>query len=243
MDVTILEDLGLTPAEIKIYMALLELGSSTAGPVLEKSGLQNSVVHRALNTLIEKSLINYVLEGKRKVYQATDPENFFNFIEEKKRRFEQILPKLKEKQMFAKEKKKATIYHGKRGITEIYNSMINSSKKGDEYNTFGGGRPCEDLMGSSWWMNIHRKRISMKLKSRQVFDKSVYDLGNKIDKLSLSKVRFLSRDFEQFQETVIVGNKVAINVFTNEPYGFLIEDKTVAEGYRKHFEILWEKGK
>ncbi len=54
MDVTILEDLGLTTAEIKVYIALLELGNSTAGPLVEKSGLQNSVVHRTLHSLIQK---------------------------------------------------------------------------------------------------------------------------------------------------------------------------------------------
>lgn len=45
MDTQILEDIGLTNAEIKVYIALLELGTSTAGPIIEKTGLQNSVVH------------------------------------------------------------------------------------------------------------------------------------------------------------------------------------------------------
>ena len=147
MDITILEDLGLTHAEIKVYVTLLELGSSTAGSILEKSDLQNSVVHRALNTLIEKGLINYILEGKRKIYQATDPENFFNFIEDKKKRFEQLLPELKKKQTFAKKEEKATIYKGIRGIKEVYSIMITTKAK--EYNTFGGGYPCEELMGSA----------------------------------------------------------------------------------------------
>ena len=92
MDITILEDLGLTNAEIKVYLALLELGNSTAGPIREKSGLQNSVIHRSLNSLINKGLINYVLESKRKIYQATNPENFLNFIDDKKKRFELIPP-------------------------------------------------------------------------------------------------------------------------------------------------------
>ena len=39
MDTKILEDLGFTNAEIKVYLALLELGSATAGPIIEKSGL------------------------------------------------------------------------------------------------------------------------------------------------------------------------------------------------------------
>jgi len=72
MDTQILEDIGLTNSEIKTYMALLELGSSTAGTILEKSRLQNSVLHRALNTLIGKGIVTYILEGKKKVYQATE---------------------------------------------------------------------------------------------------------------------------------------------------------------------------
>ena len=241
MDTAILEDLGLTQAEIKVYMALLELGSSTAGRILEKSGLQNSVVHRALNTLIEKSLINFVMEGKRKIYQATDPEHFFNFIDYKKKRFEHILPELKKKQKLSTKKENATVYKGIRGIKEVYSIMIAS--KGKEYNTFGGGFPCVDLMGETWWKNLHLRRVDKKLKARQVFDETVRKQGDEYNKEKLSKIRFLSKEFYQAQETVIVGNKVALAVFTEHPYAFLIEDKVVADGYRKHFELLWKMAK
>ena len=175
MDITILEDLGLTQAEIKVYMTLLELGTSTAGPVLDKSRLQNSVIHRALNSLIEKGLINYVLEGKRKLYQATDPENFYQFIDEKKRRFSEILPELKKKGNVLKKKEIASIYKGIRGIKEVYTIMINA--QGKEYNTFGGGSPCVDKMGEDWWLNLHERRIANNLPSRQVFDESVEKSG------------------------------------------------------------------
>ena len=241
MDISVLEDLGLTQAEIKVYITLLELGNSTAGPILDKSGLQNSVVHRALNALIEKSLINFIKEGKRKVYQATDPENFYNYIDEKKRNFDLILPELKKKQKFSKEKEKATIYKGKRGINEIYNIMINT--KGKEYNTFGGGEDVANFMGLTWWRNLHAKRRANKLPSRQVFDETVRPLGKEITDMPFTKIRFLAKEFAQFQETVIVGDLVAINIFTENPYGILIKDKAVADGYRKQFEILWKKAK
>lgn len=241
MDTSILEDLGLTQAEIKVYIALLELGNSSAGNILEKSGLQNSVVHRALNSLIQKSLINYVKEGKRKIYQATDPENFFTYMEEKKRRFNEILPQLKKAQSTQKEREKATIYKGLRGLKEVYNIMINA--KGKEYNTFGGGSPCENLPGSTWWLNLHRRRIANKLPARQVFDETVRKIGTKINKLPLTHVKFVSKEYAQFQETVIVGDYMSINVFTKNPYSFLIQDKVVADGYRKQFEILWKTAK
>tara|TARA_Y100000310_G_C20607984_1_gene776531 strand:- start:1186 stop:1350 length:165 start_codon:yes stop_codon:yes gene_type:complete len=53
----------------------------------------------------------------------------------------------------------------------------------------------------------------------------------------------LSSKFAQFQETVIVGDIVAINVFSEDGYGFLIEDNQVADGYRKYFELLWKEAK
>jgi len=240
MDIEILEDLGLTASEIKTYITLLELGSSSAGKILEKSGLQNSVVHRALNSLIEKGLVNFILEGRIKIYQATDPEHFRQFIDNKKQRFEQILPELKKKQSLAKETSQATIYKGKRGITEIYYKMI--SLKG-EYLTFGGGEPCVEKMGLTWWNNLHKKRVANKLPSRQLFDESVKPQAGQILKNPMTKVRFLSKEFAQFQETVIVGDYVAINVFTENPYGILIKDSSVARGYKKYFEMLWKLAK
>lgn len=242
MDTSILENLGLTQAEIKTYITLLELGTSTAGKILEKSGLQNSVLHRALNSLIEKGLISFILEGKRKIYQATDPENFHTFIEDKKRRFDEILPELKNKQLFAKQTTSATVYRGKRGITELYNTLLNSG--GKEYNTFGGGtRVTHDVMGETWWKNLHTKRIAKKIPCRQVFDETIRKFGNELNKRPFTSIKFLSREFEQLQETVIIGDHVGISIFTENLYGILIKDKAAAEGYRKQFEILWKIAK
>jgi|SRR3989344_3450319 len=241
MDLEILEDLGLTISETKTYITLLELGSSTAGHILEKSGLQNSVVHRALNSLIEKGLINYVLEGKRKIYQATDPEYFNQFIENKRIRFQEILPELKKRQLLAKKEELATIYKGKKGLQEVYYKLVNSKAK--EYITFGGGEKVAEFMGLTWWINLHTKRVANKLPSRQIFDKTVRTQGKDILKKKITNVRFLPHEFAQFQETVIVGDYVAINVFTENAYSFLIKDQKVAEGYMKYFELLWKISK
>ncbi|MFQ5621311.1 MAG: helix-turn-helix domain-containing protein [Candidatus Nanoarchaeia archaeon] len=81
MNPNVLEHLGLTPGESKVYLALLQLGPSSAGPIIEKSGLQNSVVHLCLNTLKDKGLISYVRKGRARIYQAADPENFLLLLE------------------------------------------------------------------------------------------------------------------------------------------------------------------
>ena len=92
MDITPLEDLGLTNAEIKVYLTLLETGQTKVGAIIKKSDLQSSVVHNSINKLQDKGLISYIKKGKIKHYKATDPKNFMDFIEEKKKNFQQILP-------------------------------------------------------------------------------------------------------------------------------------------------------
>lgn len=239
MDTQILEDIGLTNSEIKAYLALLALGSSTAGSILEKSGLQNSVLHRALHTLIEKGIITYILDGKKKVYQATNPEHFIQFIEDKKKRFEQFLPELRNIQLFAKQKTRAEIFKGKRGINELYTNLLNGG--GKEYNTFGGGSQVTyNVMGETWWKNLHSKRIDKKIPSRQVFDATLKNYAKKLNKLPLTKIKLLPREFEQLQETIIIGDFVGIVIFSENLYGILIKDIDVANGYRKQFELLWK---
>jgi HTH-type transcriptional regulator, sugar sensing transcriptional regulator len=244
VDVSILEDIGLTQSEIKTYLTLLELGTSSAGKILEKSGIQNSVLHRALNSLSEKGLINFILDGKKKVYQATNPENFHNYIEDKRKRFDEILPELKARQSFAKNTENATIYKGKRGITEVYNTLVNSKAK--EYLTFGGGEQCLNLMGDAWWSNVHRKRLANKMPARQVWDVTVAKFStHDFMQTKMTHIRFLPQEFAHFQETAIVGDYVAITLFTDNPYSILIKDKVVADGYKKFFELMWKisKGK
>ena len=239
-ETAILENLGLTRGEIKTYLCVLEFGSSAAGPIIDKTGLQHSVVYRALRSLIEKGLINHVLRGKRRIYQSTEPEHLLEYLEDKKKQLKEILPVLKARQQHQR-KESATIYTGVRGVTEVYTIMTNSS--GEEYLTFGGGKECEQRMGASWWLNVHAKRIASKMPSRQVFDETVREIAKDILKNPRTQVKFISEEFASFQETVIVGDKVAISVFTPNPYSLLIEDKYVAESYKKHFELLWKTAK
>ena len=62
-----LVDAGLTNAEARVYLALLELGSTTAGPVIKKAGLHRGTTYQVLQRLLEKghqSLLADLLKPK-----------------------------------------------------------------------------------------------------------------------------------------------------------------------------------
>lgn len=241
MDKSILEDLGLSQSEIKSYVALLELGTSSAGVIIEKSMLQHSVVHRALNTLIEKGLVSFIYQGKHRIYTATEPEYFLKFIDNKRKRFETILPELKQKQNIEKKQTKTSMYKGKKGIAEVYSQLTSLS---GELLTFGGSKETTDFMGLTWWKGMHNTRVANGVPCRHIASDEVLPYIESFLKKKLTSMKFLPQEtFGQYQETAIIHDYVAISVFADEGYSILIHNAAVADGYRKNFEMLWKIAK
>lgn len=239
MDTTILSDLGLTGAEIKVFLSLLELGSSTAGKVVEKSGLQNAVVHRAFHSLAEKGLLTYVKEGKIKQYQSIEPKLLLSFIDEKKEKLQRLLPELELKRKLAKKKPQATLFQGTRGVKELIHLMLET--KARYYISYGGPQKAHNLFGDFFWEAFHKKRIRKKIKADLLFHSSLKWWSRQLNKYKLTTVKTTRRGFEELTETVICGDRVAIIMYLDKPFGFLIEEEAAARSYRKFFEILWKQ--
>lgn len=239
METEILEDIGLTRAEIKVFIALLEVGPSTAGKVVEKSGLQNAVVHRAFHSLTEKGLITYITEGKIKRYQTIEPKQLLHFLEEKKARLEKILPELEAKRKQMHQTPQAQVYSGVRGVRELITGMIDTHAK--EYYAYGGPQKAHDLLGDFFWENFHRKRVKKKIQAKLLFHSSLQWWANTLNrKFRFTKVRTTTTEFEELTETIICGNRVAIIIYLEKPFGFLIEEPRAAASYKRFFVLMWK---
>ena len=120
MDANVLEKIGLTKNEITLYIALLELGTTTTGPLTKKSELHSSRVYESLNKLIEKGLVNFVLKANRKYFSAADPDTILDILEKEKREITAILPQLKAIKKQKPLEEKAAIYEGYKGVKSVY---------------------------------------------------------------------------------------------------------------------------
>jgi len=238
MDTSILEDIGLTGAEIKVFLALLEAGSSNAGKIVEKSGLQNAVVHRAFHSLAEKGLITYVFEGRIKKYQAIEPKLLLSFLDEKKARLEKILPELEAKRKLAKEKPKAAIFEGIRGVKELLNLILETDSK--NYCSYGGSRKANEILGDFFWDIFHKKRIEKGISAKLLFHSSLIRWADHLNKYKLTKIKTTEKNFEELTETVICGGRVGIIIWLDKPFGVLIEESAAANSYKRFFELMWK---
>ncbi len=128
----ILNEIGLSDTEVKLYLALLELGPSKAGAILKKTGLQNSVVHLTLGRLIERGFIAYVQKGRIKHYQAVDPQNILRILDEKREQFKLLLPSLIALR-HSPEELSAEIFEGLGGFKAMLYDLIEEGQPGDEF--------------------------------------------------------------------------------------------------------------
>jgi len=235
METTILEDLGFTNAEIKIYLSLLELGESTAGPILDKSGLQNSVVHMTLHKLLEKGLISYVIKGKTKHYRATNPKNILKIIDEKKTQFQNILPELLSKQK-TDEPQTVEIYEGFKGFKSMIQEFIKGAKKGDEYLFFSiYTKNLEDLDPVyNFYKEFDKERAKL-----GIITKGLAPIEIKEKFKGRKKIKFVR--FPIPTNISIFKDKVILTPWEDKQVSFLISSRQLAENYRSYFYSIYNK--
>ncbi len=236
MDITTLQDIGLTQAEIKVYLATLELGTSTAGPILDKTGLQNSVVHMTLHKLIEKGLVSFVKEGKRNHYQAANPQHLVDMIEHKKERVEQLLPELLLMQRQASAKPEVKAFRGINGIKELLLELLEAG--GKEHLTIGSSEKSL-MMTTPWWESYHRKRMRKGIKAKIVFNESLRSWKAE-GRYGMVKLRYTDEGFEPLTETIIRNDKVGIIIWSDKPLGMIIHQQEAADSYKAYFEKVWD---
>lgn len=239
METSALKNLGLTGTEIKVFLALLELENATAGSIIESSGLQNAVVHRAINSLKDKEFVTYIFEGKRKHYQTIAPRKLLDYMEEKKSELKKIIPELEAKSRLAGKKPKASMFQGMKGVRELINSIIEGNAK--EYFSYGGSKKSNEALGDYFWEGFHRRRIEKKIKAKLLFHLSLKKWGKQLKKLKNTEIRYTEQEFEELTETIICGSKVGIILYLEKPYGFVIEEQGAAASYKRFFSLLWQQ--
>ena len=234
MDTSILTDLGLSKGEITIYIALLSLGTTKVGSIIEKSSMASSAVHNALHALINKGLVSYSKKGKISFYHSAPPKYLGKFIEQKKTRFLEILPELEEKEKKQNEKQEAEIFEGIKGLTTMLNLFIEDLKKGEEFLFFATDIPNLNKEVQEFFEKYDFKRKEKDLNVKGLAPLEMKPLFENRKEL---KVRYPK--FPIPKSIGIVRDRIEITCWQDKPIGYLIRSREVADSYRQLFYEIW----
>ncbi len=243
-----LKKIGLTDGEIKVYLALLELGSSTTWNITKKSRISGSKVYEVLERLSNKGLASSLNKNGVKYFEASSPEKIISYLEEKeselkeeKTEIKKIIPDLILKQKNSS-KSDVKVFTGFEGLKTAEEDILNSLKKGEEWLSMGLSDQPESW--EIYFNKKHEERAKKGIVHKHLLNEKYKSLYHKRKHLVFTDFRFLSREMEMPTSIEIYKNKVCVMILTpKNPLAIIIENKETADSFRKYFNLLWKSAK
>ncbi|MBI5064854.1 hypothetical protein HZA97_01335 [Candidatus Woesearchaeota archaeon] len=226
----VLENLGFSPNEIKVYLTLNDHGSAKAGKVSKLAKIDRSSCYNSLKGLTEKGLVSYVMIGKVKWFQAAGPRRLLDYLKEQESDVQEILPELHMRHKAAKVEGQVRLFKGIKGIKSILLDIIRTGQ--DNYVFGSEGQLSERI--PEFAAQLGRLKKENNLKTKMLIRKGRKELDDKTTEYKYLPVEASTT------VTNIYGRKIAILVWTDEPEGIIIENESAAKAYKSYFDFMWK---
>ncbi len=241
----VLERLGLSPNEAKVYLSLLKSGPTSIRQVANSAKINRGTTYEALKSLTAGGLVSFKVIGSRSKYSAESPEKIELMIDEKRKELSmlkseasKLMPGLLAFAKASADQPKVRFYEGDEGVTNILQDVLV---------TAGRLRPKEYYVYSSRSLRQYLYRQFPNFTGRRIKEgifARVIGVGTGGDPAELSERKILEDSDDEISSSynIIYGNKVALISLSSDltPYGVVIEEPGVAAMQRLLFNKLWD---
>lgn len=246
----ILEEIGLTQNERKVYLALNGLGQSTVGPIVDRAQITNSKIYVILEKLVAKGLVSHSQINGVRHFKTADASRLLDFLEEKRKRIEgeerlvrEIMPKLLAQQKGTEKRTEVEVFEGFSGLRSAREHQLLLMKKGAELLVLGASK-FSTSQYEHYWENFHMRRIEKGIRCRYLmYDDSRASEGKKREKWKLTAVRYIKNPPQHPIRVDIAGGRVSIAIDAVTPFVISVKNQDVSDSFRAYFEALWVQAK
>ena len=241
----IYEAMDLTKGEQKVYAALIELKSSTTGPIYHHSKVSQSKVYEILRRLKDKGLACYIIKGDVTYWQPADPQLYLakvardlENIKQKKEVLEKELPNLLKNKTFAHEE--VTVFEDFNGFKNALLSFQDSFSKNDELLVFNSPRNIPQ----PYLAFLHQytiERVKRRIPARVIYGKDMKEFASTLHGTALTKLAFA--DIVTPSTIGISPDRVILMIWSQKPKFIILLGKEIAKSYRIFFESFWKIAK
>jgi sugar-specific transcriptional regulator TrmB len=239
MKSTPLEEMGLTRNESKIYLTLLQYGSSTAGEITNKTGIHRRSVYDSLERLLEKGLVSHILKENRKFFQPTNPNHLIEMLRRREEDVLNILPELQSMYQHS-EKEEIVVLKGREGARAVYEDIL---KTGKDYYAIATGK-IPEIVGPKTYEKYIQERVEKGIHLHTIYEESMR--GSMQARRPNARCRFMPKGFVSPINVVQYGDKLEIIVWSYDPATpliILIKNRKIAEAFKSYFNMLWKTAK
>lgn len=232
----ILKHFGLSEKEAQVYLALLELGESTAPAISKKAGVKHPTTYVILDELRKKGLLTEIPKKSKSLYTAKSPEVLLAARKEANEEIRQAMPEILALYNAKAEKPKVRFYQGEAEMLSLYKEIFSEN---EIWFIASIGSIPETLMP-----HIHRhiQRASIhKTRIREIQnDDPVSQDFRKRYESEFYQIKTAPKDFALPTDNALYGNKIAIFSYKSDSMAVVIESEDVVKTYRSLFEMAWQ---
>lgn len=240
MNTETLKELGLTNNEITVYLTLLQTGSVSVNTIAERSGLHRQAVYDALDRLLEKGFVSFVIQQNKKHFQAINPEKIIEILHQKELKFRSLLPELIMLTTLPREDTFVEVIKGREVIRTVYRDIIKTflQKSGEILISGVDERKFMNEDPIALQQHITRLR-KLKCTERVLLKEG----DTKVVQGKQTTYRWVPTQYFHATPMMVYGHKLTIIILGTPNYAIMIENKDLADAYRKQFNLLWKVAK
>lgn len=249
MNIENLEKLGLTKGESKVYLTMLKIGKSSIGNIIKISGVSHSKIYDILERLGQKGLISTITEKGKKHFEAKNPNNLNNFLNDKeeeikkeKKLLKSILPGLQDIFNDTGYIQNTEVLLGYKGIKTFLEMILNEVNKDDIYYILGVPKKTDYFSEGyfkEWYDKIEKKGVTCKI----LYNPEMLELAKKRKKSKKRIIKIMPTGSDTTSGINIINDWVAIHIFGENPACIVIKNREVAKTYKNYFNIIWNSSK
>ena len=235
----LLETLGLSGAEVAVYLATLELGQGHIQDISRKSGVKRTSIYNFIDQLKERQLLTEIKKGKRKLYLASDPRSLIDQSRSRTTSLERLIPQLLAVSNSVHNKPRVSFYEGVDGMKEVYAMTLRDKQTIYSWEDFDRMFAMLGNFFNTYPVERTKKKIPFRSIIRDT--KFARDFVATNNERLMRDSRFISSE-EFGTEINIFGKKVAFFSLRKDfPFGVVIEDEGIAKTLMVAWTELWNR--
>jgi sugar-specific transcriptional regulator TrmB len=247
MNLELLKEIGLTDGEIKVYIALFQLGSTSTGALIKESQVHASKVYPILDRLIEKGLVSFVKEGKKTIYTANPATTIISYLDklqsnivDQKKSAEKLIEELTQLKNINSEKSETTVFKGSKGLKNAYNIAIQDLRKGEECYAMFLPKVNPGLLS---FFERFIKEVSKKGAHHYLLYNEPSPEAELVKNFAGVNIKVgVQQEHYSPAEICVYGDYTLISTSGGKGYlTVLIKDKAVADSFKNQFKVIWNQ--
>ena len=239
---TALQTIGFSNKEVRVYLALLQLGQATATRIARLAAINRTTAYDILATLASKHLVTALGKEPKQEYRAESPDHLVVYQKERLKQgvgylaiVEELVPQLKSFHMVT-DRPVVRFYEGEKGLRYVYEDTLTA------HETIRAYASVEDTNAGlpGYFPKYYKRRTAAGIGIRAIFphtkeasERSAFDKIEKRESVHVPREKYAFSP-----EINIYDNKVMIASW-KEKLGITIESREISDAMKKIFELAW----